>query len=141
MADEADKARQELAASLEGRSDDEIVKGVEAQGVDTVLRQIFDGMAQAFLPEKAGAQSAVIQYDVTAAGKTHTYQLTCGGGTCRAVPGAASPARVTLTLSLPDFLRLVSGKLNGMQAFMAGKLKLGGDMMFAQVMQGWFRQA
>jgi putative sterol carrier protein len=141
MADEADKARQELAASLEGRTDEEIVKGVEAQGVDTVLTQIFTGMAQAFLPDKVGAQSAVIQYDVTAAGKTHTYQLKCGGGRCEPVKGAAGPARVTLTLTLPDFLRLVSGKLNGMQAFMAGKLKLGGDMMFAQVMQGWFRQA
>jgi putative sterol carrier protein len=37
-------------------------------------------------------------------------------------------------------LRLVSGKLNGMQAFFAGKLKLTGDMMFAQTMQGWFNQ-
>jgi len=141
MADESDKARQELAASLEGRSDDEIVKGVEAQGIDTVLKQIFQGMAEAFLPDKAGAQSAIIQYDVTANGKTHSYQLKCGDGKCVPVAGAAGPARVTLTLSLPDFLRLVSGKLNGMQAFMAGKLKLGGDMMFAQVMQGWFRQA
>jgi putative sterol carrier protein len=141
MADEADKARQELAASLEGRSDDEIVKGCEAQGIETVLGQIFTGMGEAFLPDKAGAQSAIIQYDVTAAGKTYTYQLKCGDGKCEVVKGAGGPARVTLTLGLPDFLRLVSGKLNGMQAFMAGKLKLGGDMMFAQVMQGWFRQA
>jgi putative sterol carrier protein len=140
MADDSDKARQELAASIEGRSDEEIVKGCEAQGIDNVLGQVFAGMGQAFLPEKAGAQSAVIQYDVTAAGRTHTYQLKCAAGKCEVVKGGGEPARVTLTLSLPDFLRLVSGKLNGMQAFMAGKLKLGGDMMFAQVMQGWFRQ-
>lgn len=141
MADDADKARQELAATIEGRSDDEIVKGVEVQGVETVLTQIFGGMTQAFLPDKAGAQSAVIQYDVTASGKTYTYQLKCGDGKCELVKGAAGPARVTLNLALPDFLRLVTGKLNGMQAFMAGKLKIAGDMMFAQVMQGWFRQA
>ncbi len=141
MADDADKARQELAATIEGRSDDEIVKGVEVQGVETVLTQIFGGMTQAFLPDKAGAQSTVIQYDVTASGKTYTYQLKCGDGKCELVKGAAGPARVTLNLALPDFLRLVTGKLNGMQAFMAGKLKIAGDMMFAQVMQGWFRQA
>ena len=140
MSAESDARRKELADSLEGRSDEEILQGVQAQGVDTVLDQIFDGMKAAFLPAKAGAQSAVIQYDVNAGGKVHTYQLKCGDGKCELVKGAGGPARVTLALSMADFLRLVSGKLNGMQAFMTGKLKLTGDMMFAQVMQGWFEQ-
>jgi putative sterol carrier protein len=62
------------------------------------------------------------------------------GGACTITKGASDPARVTLQLSLPDFLRLVSGKLDGMQAFFAGKLKLAGDMMVAQTMQGWFKR-
>jgi putative sterol carrier protein len=40
-------------------------------------------------------------------------------------------ARVTIGLSVPDFLRLVAGDLDATQAFMAGKLKIKGDMMFA----------
>ncbi len=140
MSSEAEARRKELAATLEGRSDDEIVQGVQAQGIDTVLDQIFAGMKDAFLPEKAGNQSAVIQYDVNAAGKVHTYQLKVANGKCELAKGAGGPARVTLALGLADLLRLVSGKLNGMQAFMTGKLKLTGDMMFAQVMQGWFPQ-
>jgi putative sterol carrier protein len=63
------------------------------------------------------------------------------GGKCEVVKGAAGPARVTLALAFPDFLRLVSNKLDGMQAFFSGKLKLTGDMMFAQTMQGWFKRA
>jgi putative sterol carrier protein len=47
---------------------------------------------------------------------------------------------VTLGMALPDFLRFITGKLDGMQAFMSGKLKLAGDMMFAQTMQTWFAQ-
>ena len=39
---------------------------------------------------------------------------------------------MTIGLALPDFLRLIAGELDGMQAFMQGKLKLQGDMMFAQ---------
>jgi putative sterol carrier protein len=139
MADDRQARQKELAASIEGRSDEEIEKGIEAQGTDTVLDQIFAGMAEAFLPAKAAGQSAVIQYDVKAGGKAHSYQLKVADGTCQIVKGAAGPARVTLGLSLADFLRLVSGKLNGMQAFMSGKLKLQGDMMFAQTMQGWFQ--
>jgi len=140
MADDRQKRRQELAATLEGRSDEEITQGVVAQGADTVLGQIFAGMNEAFLPEKAGSQSAVIQYDINVGGTVHSYQLKIAGGKCELVKGAAGPARVTLTLQAPDFLRLVTGTLNGMQAFMTGKLKLTGDMMFAQVMQGWFEQ-
>ncbi len=49
--------------------------------------------------------------------------------------------RVALTLAAPDFLRLITGKLNGVNAFMSGKLKLKGDMMLAQTMQGWFDQS
>jgi len=140
MADDRQKRRQELAATIEGRSDEEITQGIVAQGADTVLQQIFAGMCEAFLPDKAGSQSAVIQYDVNAGGTTHSYQLKVAGGKCELVKGAAGPARVTLALLAADFLRLVTGKLNGMQAFMTGKLKLTGDMMCAQVMQGWFEQ-
>jgi putative sterol carrier protein len=139
MADDRQARQKELAASIEGRSDEEIEKGIEAQGTETVLDQIFAGMAEAFLPAKAAGQSAVIQYDVKAGGKAHSYQLKVADGTCQIAKGAGGPARVTLGLSLADFMRLVSGKLNGMQAFMSGKLKMQGDMMFAQTMQGWFQ--
>src|SRR3990172_4587514 len=128
MADESrEAARANLTAMIEGRSDEEIIKGCEAQGIETVLGDCFRGMAEAFLPAKAGSQSAVVQYDVTASGKTYSYQLKVADGKCEVVKGAAGPARVTLGLNTADFLRLLTGKLNGMQAFMGGKLKLTGD--------------
>ena len=71
---------------------------------------------------------------------THSYQLQVADGTCTAVQGNGEPARVTLGMTLPDFLRFLTGQLDGMQAFMTGKLKLSGDMMFAQSMQAWFAQ-
>src|SRR5437867_1947260 len=129
-----------MLARLPGLAGEEITQGVVAQGADTVRGQIFAGMAGAFLPEKGGSQGAVVQYDINGGGTVHTYQLKIAAGKCELVKGAAGPARVILALQVPDFLRLVTGKLNGMQAFMTGKLKLTGDMMFAQVMQGWFEQ-
>jgi len=132
--------RAELAALIEGRSDEEITRGVEERGVEGVLDDVFQGMAEAFLPDKAAGQSAIVQYDVTVAGAPHTYQLKIAGGKCEIVKDRATAPRVTLTLALPDFLRLVAGKLPPVQAFMTGKLKLQGDMMIATAMQGWFRQ-
>ena len=77
---------------------------------------------------------------MTPEGKPHTCQLKVAGGKCEIMKGRTDAPRVTLTLALPDFLRLVAGKLPRVQAFMTGKLKLQGDTMIATAMQGWFRQ-
>ena len=133
-------SRDELAAMIEGKSDDEINAGVAERGTEKVLGQILAYMATRFVPERAGGQSAVIGWDITSPEGTHQYQLKVADGTCTAVSGSAEPARVTLGMALPDFLRFLTGKIDGMQAFMTGKLKLSGDMMFAQSMQAWFSQ-
>ncbi len=137
----SDEGRQMLATLIDGRSDDEIVTGIGRRGTDTVLDQVFAGMVDAFMPEKAGGTNAVIGYEIDVGGTTHKYQLTIAEGRCAVAKGVSGPARTTLVLAVPDFLRLVSGKLNGMMAFMTGRLKLRGDMMFARTMQGWFRQS
>jgi putative sterol carrier protein len=131
-------SRDELAAMIEGKSDDEINAAVAERGTEKVLSQIFDNMAGRFQPDRAGNQSAVIGWDITSPEGTHSWQLKVADGTCTAVQGNAEPARVTLGMALPDFLRFLTGQLDGMQAFMTGKLKLSGDMMFAQSMQAWF---
>lgn len=130
----------DLGGLIEGRSDQEIASEVQKQGVDTVLGQVFGAMAAAFVPVAAAGQSAIVQYDVTAPDGVHGYQLKCAGGKCVVHKANGEAARVTLSLALPDFLRLIGGKLDGMQAFMSGKLRLGGDMMFAQTMQTWFKR-
>jgi putative sterol carrier protein len=129
---------EDLAKAIDGKSDEEIHTGLQGKYAQ-VVQQIAENMKAHFLPEKAGSTSAVIQYDVKAPDALHSFQLQVAGGKCELVKGAPGPARVTLALALPDFLRLVSGKLDGMQAFFSGKLKVSGDMMFAQTMQSWFR--
>jgi putative sterol carrier protein len=95
-------------------------------------------MAKQFRPDKAAGQSAIIGWDITTPDGTHRWQLKVADGTCTAQEAGSEDARVTLGMTLPDFLRFVTGQLDGMQAFMTGKLKLSGDMMFAQSMQAWF---
>jgi putative sterol carrier protein len=45
---------------------------------------------------------------------------------------------VTLTIADQDWLALCNGTLNGMTAFMTGKLKVSGDIMAAQRIQSLF---
>jgi putative sterol carrier protein len=128
-----------LAEAIDGRSDAEINKALEGK-YEQVCQQVADAMKERFVPEKAAGDTAVIQYDISAPDAMHTFQLKVASGKCEVAKGAPGPARVTLALTLPNFLRLVSGKLDGMQAFFGGKLKVSGDVMFAQTLQRWFKQ-
>jgi putative sterol carrier protein len=59
-------------------------------------------------------------------------------GRCEVERGMAESPRVSIKMGVGDFLRLIAGRLNGMTAFMSGKLKVSGDLFFAQTFQTWF---
>ncbi|HVL82104.1 MAG TPA: SCP2 sterol-binding domain-containing protein [Actinomycetota bacterium] len=134
----SDDPRQMLAEGIKDRSDEEILSLMKEMSgsVEQGLDMVFDGMTQALNPDTA--QDCVIGYSLTEDGQTHDYAVIVKDKQCTYEKRDPSDARVTLSLTVPDFLRLISGNLDGMQAFMSGKLKLRGDMMFAQQMQRMF---
>jgi putative sterol carrier protein len=142
MAEELNEiaGREQLGELVEGKTDEEINELVSGAGAEQVLGAIFAGMQQAFLPEKAAGQTVQAQFDIQATDRLHSFALSVADGKCEITPGAAESPRVTIGMNLPDYLRMVAGKLDGMQAFMTGKLRLSGDMMFAQTLMTWFGQ-
>ena len=129
-----------LKAAVEARSNEQLVSDIQQQegGVDGVLEKVFDGMSGSFNPDKAAAQQAVVQYEITAPDGSHEYAMRIADGRCEIEKGQAESPRVSLRIGLADFLRLITGAANGMQLFMTGKLKVSGDLFFAQTYQSWF---
>jgi putative sterol carrier protein len=129
-----------LSTALDQHSNDEINAVIQAQegGSPKFLDGVFEGMSTAFNPSKAGEQQATVQYEITAPDGAHAYSMRIADGRCQVERGAAESPRVTIRAALPDFLRLITGKVNGVQLFMTGKLKVSGDLFFAQTFQGWF---
>lgn len=138
MADNPDP--QEIAESIKGLSDEDLNTRLKEQGIDATLKQIFDGMQDAFQPDKAQGVSAVIQYDIESDEGTKSWTVNIGDGKCVTNEGAADSPRLTLALKVTDFVRLIFRQADGTQLFMSGKLKLKGDMMFAMQMQNFFQQ-
>lgn len=129
-----------LAEAVKGLSDEDLTAQIKGLGVDEVLTQIFDGMKDAFVPEKAKGDTATIQYDIDTDEGPKPWQVKIADGTCETMPGEATDPKVTLKLALPDFVRLIFNQVQGPQLFMRGKLKLKGDMMYAMKMQGYFER-
>ncbi|TMC61152.1 MAG: SCP2 sterol-binding domain-containing protein [Chloroflexi bacterium] len=100
--------------------------------------QIMQGMKAAFEADKAQGVDAVVQYNLTGNGGGE-YYMTIKNGALQVQPGKATNPRMTLTADTQDYYDVVSGKLNPMAAFSSGKLKIGGDMMFAMKLASFFR--
>ncbi|WP_312596499.1 SCP2 sterol-binding domain-containing protein [Brevundimonas sp.] len=69
-----------------------------------------------------------VKLDLGDAGKIYID----GASTPNTVTNEDKPADATVTMSWDDFVALAEGRLDGMMAFMQGKLKIAGDMMIAQ---------
>jgi len=91
----------------------------QAQGVTTSIRWCLTGRTD---------------------GGTDTYQLELADGRARVIRGDGGPdPRLTVTLDGVDFLRLVSGNLDPMQAYFKGEIALAGDIMVAAKLATLFR--
>jgi putative sterol carrier protein len=129
---------EQFAELVRNAGDSELESGIRTAGIETVLDRIFEGMQQRFLPDKAADVETDIQWVVTDQGNEFPYRVSIKGGACTAERGRADAPKVTLTLGLVPFLRLIAGQENGVQLFMKGALKVGGDLLFSQRVQTFF---
>ncbi|TAM09600.1 MAG: SCP2 sterol-binding domain-containing protein [Nevskiaceae bacterium] len=84
-------------------------------------------------PEGAAGVNCVVQFAIS----TPAY-LTFTNGAAKLDEGTSGNADVTLTMEDDDLVSMLKGELDGMTAFMTGKLQLDGDMMLAQRFRGFF---
>jgi putative sterol carrier protein len=95
-------------------------------------------MPGAFLPEKAPGMDAVIQFKFTGAEPGDWY-ATIKDGKVEVKQGEHASPKMTLTADSSDYVKIFIGELDGMQAFMQGKLKLAGDLNLAMKLTQMFK--
>jgi len=105
---------------------------------DPTISEFMSRMAAAFVPEKAVGLDAIIQFKLTGVQAAEWY-VTIKDGKCTVTQGIAPAAKLTVTADSGDFVKIFTGQLDGMQAFMQGKLKLAGDMSLAMKLLGLFK--
>jgi SCP-2 sterol transfer family len=135
----ATAAQQELRAMISDKSDSEIMALMREVpgGAPALLNQTITGMADTFDPD--GAIDCVIGYEIDAGGDPLTYRVEVRGHDVVAAPGPVDDARVVLQLKAPEYLRLITGLLDGTEAFMSGRMRITGDVMFAPQIPRIFR--
>lgn len=95
------------------------------------VNEIFEKMPTVFNAAAAAGLDAVIQYHITG-DQSGDWYAEIRGDSCKIEKGIHDAPTVALTLADGDWIALCNGQLDGMSAFMSGKLKADGDIMLAQ---------
>jgi putative sterol carrier protein len=90
-------------------------------------------LPSAFQPDAAGDVDCTVQFNIST-----PMHIVIRNGTCATRDGASGSPDVSITMDDDDLISLMKGDLNGMTAFMTGKLQLEGDLGLAQRMFGFF---
>ena len=108
------------------------------QKMPLTVTELMEKMPGAFLPEKAQGVDAVIQFKFTGA-EAGEWNATIKDGKVDVARGTHPSPKMTLTADSADYVKIFTGELDGMQAFMQGKIKLAGDLNLAMKLMQMFK--
>lgn len=102
------------------------------------IETLMSKMPGAFLPEKAPGLNAVIQLKFTGE-EAGDWYAEIKEGAVKVEKGVHAAPKMTLTADSSDYIKIFTGELDGMKAFMEGKLKLAGDLNLAMKLTQMFK--
>jgi SCP-2 sterol transfer family len=114
--------------------DDRLDAVMRSQARKPLLDGIFWSMPRQMDRAQAEGVETTIRWCITGRtdGETDVYHLVINDGQASIVKGLPGPdPRLTITLDGVEFLRLVSGNSDPMQAYFTGRVQLAGDIMVA----------
>jgi putative sterol carrier protein len=107
---------------------------------DISVEQLIKNHEKAFRSDKAVGVDAVIQYHLTG-DEGGDWIINIKDGKCTVVDGVADDPTMSLTADAHEFRDILLGKMDGMAAFMQGKLKLTGDLNLAMKLTSFFKMS
>ena len=101
------------------------------------VAESFEQMPSVFNPAAATGMTKTLQWNITGdEASVWAFQIINGEG--KLIPDGVEKPDITFTVSGNDWLAIAEGKLDAMNAFMTGKLKIAGDMMLAMKVPNLF---
>ncbi|SFB84935.1 Putative sterol carrier protein [Marinospirillum celere] len=99
------------------------------------INAIIEGLQDKFNAEAANGMEEVFQFNIE---DGDNYHITINNGSCEIAQGEHDEPSVTLIMDTETLKGVLTGEEDGMQAFMAGKLRAEGDMMLATKLSALF---
>lgn len=95
--------------------------------------ELIRKLPAAFVAEAASGTDCTIQFEVS-----NPMHVTIRNGACTVHDGRSAAPDVSVRMADADFVALMTGELNGMAAFLSGRLAVDGDLLLAQRLPALF---
>ncbi len=95
-------------------------------------------LPEAFIPEKAAGVDTKIQLHLSGTGGGDWFMI-IQNQKLTVEPGIVENPRLSVSGNAQEVLQILSGQMDGMRAFMQGKIKLSGDIGMAMRMANMFK--
>jgi putative sterol carrier protein len=141
MTSPGDLVARRFARFVENSSEERLRWAVSGWRRRFVLGGIFRQMPRRLNREQAKNTDVAVDWKIRGApddGVDH-FQVIIKHGKCRVTRRPSESPRATIELDAVDFLRLAAGVAEGPQLFMAGKIRIEGDVMFTAQLASLFR--
>jgi putative sterol carrier protein len=102
------------------------------------VKDLMSKMPGAFRPDKAPGLDAVIQFKFTGE-EAGDWYAAIKDDKVEVQQAEHENPTMTLTADSSDYVKIFTGELDGMQAFMQGKIKLAGDLNLAMKLTQMFK--
>lgn len=130
---------EDLGILVELADDEQLGQLFRGMGPDEVLARVFEDLPDRFDPTRAaGVTAATVQWVASLDGQRYPWIVEVAGTECRVRPGMAEQPIVTMDASLPDVIRVMTGRMLTTRGFLGGELAITGDVVCAMQLQGWF---
>ena len=100
-------------------------------------QEVFDAIPGHVQADVIKGVNAKVQFDISGEGGGQ-WVVAIADGQAQVEKGTTPEPSVTVGLSASDYVAMVNGELNPMNAFMQGKLKVSGDMALVMKLQSLF---
>lgn len=104
------------------------------------VKNLMRRLPEAFIPEKSAGVHAIIQFHITGE-EGGDWIVTIQNKTCRVQDGVVPNPTLVFEGDAANVLDVFTGKMDGMRAFMQGKLVLRGDIGLAMRLANLFKAA
>ena len=132
---------EEFVALVASASEEQLAEAMSGPQREPALREIFSRMADHLDPAKAEGQDVVVHFQILGRpdGGQDEFEVIVRDGNCTVSETPQEEPRVTLKVQPVAFLKLVTNQKSGPELFMAGQLKIDGDLMFAAQIASLFK--
>jgi putative sterol carrier protein len=98
---------------------------------------LFERMPEHFDVEKAGDLDATVLFELSGEGGGQ-WHVKVADGVCTTGEGAVDAPTATIRMEAADYVDMVAGRLNAMEAFMQQKIRVEGDLSTVMKFQTLF---